>query len=184
MPEPNKVKRFFVLGGKRAHRLAEIAGNRLVPGDKVDTPRSFLVKRFCKEGAVPDDGLVVQWLRWLQDNGVKEGDIIVLDPFCAATYVEGGVGLASPHMEDPQIPPPEENTCITGSIKNVGFLARKLMIRVVMIVLAPHPHYVMGPCCDLHMPYWHKDVDPIINLDKVQVVDRFIKIEISKYLNV
>lgn len=115
----------------------------------------------------------------LEAEKLREGDVIVLDPFSSVAWVEGDLTLkeplVEPHMGEPTTPSLMENPVLLEAVRAVRLFCSKIMANVVVIVMAPNPQFMMAPCCQDHMPNWTELATPQILIEGLIKVDREIE---------
>ena len=155
---------------------------------RYDVSRAYRIESCTWDESIPTNGTIKDWIRFLEEKQLSDGDIIVCDRFNTAAYEDHGVPLdeyrlKDPHMEMPSVASMEHSKVMAGSVENIKFFISAIRKRVVVIVLAPGPKYITSRCCREHMIHWSEEKDPQEIMDLLVPLDIQIKDILSNSIN-
>lgn len=123
---------------------------------------------------VIDDAKVKDWWTIMRVNGIKYGDLLIMDPFSDTAWIDKTPGLKSmaPHMSTPWAPSLSFNKKLRENVESVKTFVKLCSIPVLINILGPNPRYLTHECYSMCMPQWNKNTLPGLYLQELVGLDK------------
>ena len=185
-PLEKRARTLFIIGGSRARRMASHA-RKLCPSPIFSTSKmAYTIAEIGEIGMKPNLTTANTWLEILRAAELREGDIVMVDPFSTVAWMDGNSctpPLEEPHLRRAITPPISQNGPLEEAISAVLHFLENVGANVIVVILAPNPRYLVEPCCRDHMPEWTELTKPQIFMDSLLKLDEEIRTTLSKEIN-
>lgn len=120
--------------------------------------------------------------------GIRKNDIVLIDPFSTAAWVdavrEDNQKLLEPHMIAPVVLPLEENQALQDAIIGIKFMTGAILKDKISVVLPPNPRFLSKLCCSKHMPEWDVLIKPPTLMESLAKLEVEMEAAMSSEVNI
>ena len=183
-----KARTIFIVGGSRAKRLALYGRKHMPNPSTLSNPRAYKIAEITRIGMSPTRNEGKNWLAIMEAVGIRKNDIVLIDPFSTAAWVdavqEDNQKLLEPHMIAPVVPPLEENQALQDAIIGIKFMTGAILKDKISVVLPPNPRFLSKLCCSKHMPEWDVLIKPPTLMESLAKLEVEMEAAMSSEVNI